>query len=168
MEQAASGAFERLRPHAQSVDLGNVDESTFRSFFLAALKEECPGAHCQTEWHTFDLLVQHAGLNALIEFKFLVMRRTQELDGRRGHWKGEAGTQNEDEFWACVKKLREQRYPVKHKYVLLVYQKSYPLRSKYSFAKSYDNLAHDRGISTVTDIQHCMGETLACKLIEVA
>lgn len=167
VEQAASGAFDRLKPHAESVGLTNVDESTFRSFFLASLMERCPDVRCQTEWHTFDLLVQHAGIDALIEFKFLVMRRTRELDGRPGNWKGEAGTQNKKEFWQCVKKLHGQPYHVQHRYLLLVYETSYPRPSKYSFAKSYGNLTPGKFIATVAGMQHCMSDVLACKLIEV-
>jgi hypothetical protein len=168
LEQALTAALQRLKAHADLVGLENVDESTFRSFVIAELMKRRATARCQTEWHRFDLLLQCDSVNVLVEFKFYLMRRTFELDGRRGPWKGEAGTQNEAEFWACVDKLHNLKDPAVHqRYLALVYQKAYPLRSMYSFAKSYDALAAGSKFSTVTDVPHCMAETLTCKILEV-
>jgi hypothetical protein len=99
------------------------------------------------------------------------MRQTIELDGRPGSWKGEAGTQNEAEFWACVDKLhnlKDLKDPAVHqRYLALVYERAYPLHSMYSFAKSYDALAAGHKFSTVTEVPHCMAEKLACKILEM-
>lgn len=168
IEQAVSAALQRLKTHSDLVGLSNVDEATFRSFVIAGIMERCPTAKCQTEWHRFDLLVQGDAIYVLVEFKFYLMRRTLELNGHLGSWKGEAGPQNESEFWACVGKLHDQRdAAVQQGYLILVYQRDYPLRSKYSFAKSYDGLAAGTKIGAVTDIPHGMAETLTCKILEV-
>ena len=101
---ATRSAFDRLIAHAALVDLPNTDEFTFRSFFMAALREGRPDARMETEWKWFDLFVQLDDCNALIEFKYFILRRHVPLAGR-GQWKGGAGVQNEREFWQCVEKL---------------------------------------------------------------
>ena len=162
-------ALHRLSDHADLVKISNVDESTFRSFLLAEIMLHDPGAQCQTEWHLFDLLIQTAERSVAVELKFYIMRQTRELDGRLGQWKGEAGSQNEREFWACVDKLHQLGCPgIGHKYLVLIYQRANPRKSKYSFALSYDDLKPNDRIKMVTTICHEMGDRLACKLIEIA
>ena len=163
-----AATMDRLRGHAQLVELANTDEATFRSFFIAELKRQMPSAMCQTEWHRYDLLVQVEGRNALIEFKYYINRRTLELTGKLGKWKGEAGTQNEDEFWKCVDKLRKNtRQPIHAKYLILVYERNYPRRSMYSFTKSYDSLSRGDRFSRVLDVDHAMSDVLRCKLLHI-
>jgi hypothetical protein len=167
--RATRAAFQSLKPHVKLVGLANVNESTFRSFFLAGLMGRCPKACCQTEWHKFDLLVQRDDENALVEFKFNVVRQTRELDGHLGYWKGGASAKNESEFKACVHKLHTLKdAKIKHRYVLLVYAKGYPKRSKCSFTKSYDALPARPEFRKITDVAHCMADKLSCKIIEVA
>lgn len=130
----------RLGKHIACVGLPNVDESTFRSFVLAALIEQCPTAKCQLEWHTYDMLTQIGGENALIEFKFYVFRRTRHLDESDGPWKGNAGVQNQRETRACIKKLSVRQYrPIHHKYLILAYENKLPAHSKLknSFDEAY-------------------------------
>lgn len=163
---ALETAMRQLARHARRVGLANTDESTFRSLFLAELKRQTPSAECQTEWHRFDLLVQVDGANALIEFKYYISRRTREIDGTLGGWKGGAGSQNEGEFEQCVDKLRRCCHrPIHRKCLILVYERSYDRRSRYSFAKSYDDLSGNRQIAQVCEIDHPMADQLTCKLL---
>ena len=163
---ALRAAMRQLAKHARRVGLANTDESTFRSFFLAELKGLMPSAECQTEWHRFDLLVQVDGANALIEFKYYVSRRTREINGGLGQWKGGAGPKNEGEFEQCVDKLRRCRYrPIHRKYLTLVYERGSDRRSRYSFAKSYDDLSGNRQIAQVCEVDHPMADQLTCKLL---
>jgi len=168
LKESVAAAIGKMKAHADLVELTNVDESTFRSFLLAEIKCRRPEARCQTEWHRFDLLVQIDTASALVEFKFYITRRTRELDGRAGPFKGGASKKNEDEFDACVEKLHSYPDPtVAHKYLILVYEKTSPKRSKCTFARSYDTLPADPRIRSVMDVPHCMADTLACKIIEV-
>jgi len=169
LKNALAGAMHRLKDHAELVGLANVDEFTFRSLVLAEIMRRDTNARCQTEWHRFDLLVQRQTRNAIIEFKFYLNRKTVEVDGTSGDWKGGAGKKNEKEFWACVRKLHQDRNPrIHNRYLVLVYDMEYPKRSPCSFVASYDGLAPSREIKSVTRITHCLDTRLACKLIEVA
>ena len=168
IESIVRATFQRLKPHSRRVGLDNVDESTFRSFFLVELMQQWQGAKCQTEWHWFDLLAKDSDVAVLVEFKFYFMRQTCELDDRPAGWKGGAGPQNQSEFWKCVQKLHKvTQHKVQHRFLILVYQRAYPRQSKYSFAKSYDNLPLRQAMKSVKNVKHCMHETLACKIIEV-
>lgn len=159
----------RLWDHARLVGLLNTDELTFRAFLLAEIMQLLKTAQCQTEWHRFDLLVQSPQANLLIELKYYISRRTTELDGAPGGWKGEAGPQNEGEFWACIDKLRKCCLaPIQGKYIVLVYEEEYARRSQYSFVRSYGNLAVSPDIQDVLDITHPGSSTLACKLLTIA
>ena len=169
LKESVAAAIEKMKAHADLVELANVDESTFRSFLLAEIKRRRPEARCQTEWHLFDLLVQIDTASALVELKFYITRRTRDLDGCSGQFKGGASKKNKGEFEACVEKLHSYPDPtVALKYLILVYEKTSPKRSKCSFARSYDNLAAGPMIRSVMDVPHGMEDTLACKLIEVA
>ena len=169
LKKSVAAAIKKMKAHAELVELENVDESTFRSFLLAEIKRRRPEARCQTEWHLFDLLVQIDTASALVELKFYITRHTRDLDDRAGFFKGGASKKNEDEFKKCVRKLRRYRKPrVAHKYLILIYEKTSPKRSNYSFARSYDNLAAGPRIRSVIGVPHCMADTLACKIIEVA
>ena len=166
---ALGDALGCLASHVKTVGVMNTDEATFRSFFMASLMERRPGARCQSEWFRFDLLVQAGDLNALVEFKYYISRRTIGLDGKPGQWKGEAGPGNEGEFWACVRKLRERSdESIHHKYLILIYERPYERKSKYSFTRSYDSLGANDDLLGVRDIGHALAEQLTCKLITVA
>ncbi|HET6441853.1 MAG TPA: hypothetical protein VFH53_05700, partial [Phycisphaerae bacterium] len=92
-----AAAIEKMKAHVELVERENVDESTFRSFLLAEIKRRRPEARCQTEWHRFDLLVQSGTLTALVELKFYITRRTRDLDGCSGQFKGGASKKNKGE-----------------------------------------------------------------------
>jgi hypothetical protein len=102
----AGSQVARVLDHAEKVDLANTEEFTFRSFFMAAASELLDAPRFQTEWGTFDLLVQSGDTASLIEFKYYLLRRTYRLDGSPGPKKGGAGPKNEREFGACLDKLR--------------------------------------------------------------
>lgn len=163
--ETTAGALDRMQAHAELVGLGNTDEATFRSFFLAALRSQLPTAEAQTEWHRFDLLVQHEGRNTLIEFKYFLFRQTFELDGRRGHRKGGAGGQNEREFWDCVRKLHTTAHSRIHgRYVVLVYESGPSTYLRKSFEDSYGRLAPNEFITEVDPIDR---EPLVCKVLGI-
>jgi len=165
---ALEHSMHHFKAHAERVGLPNTDEATFRSFFLAELKRLAPSAECQTEWHKFDLLLQAGGVNSLIEFKYYISRRTREIDGTLGGWKGGAGPQNESEFRQCVEKLRRCSYqPIHHKYLILVYERECERRSRYSFARSYDALCDGDGIAEVHTVSHPSHDQLTCKLLRI-
>ena len=165
---ALKATMDRLAEHARRVGLANTDEFTFRSLFLAELKRLAPSAECQTEWHKFDLLLQAGGVNILIEFKYYISRRTRELDGTLGAWKGGASPKNEGEFRQCVAKLRRcSCQPIHHKYLILVYERECERRSRYSFARSYDALCDGDGIAEVHTVSHPSHDQLTCKLLRI-
>jgi len=169
LKESVAAAIEKMKAHSELVERENVDESTFRLFLLAEIKRRRPEARCQTEWHRFDLLVQIDTVSALVEIKFYITRRTRELDGRSGPYKGGASKKNKDEFWACVPKMHHNPIRgVAQKYLILIYEKTSPKHSNYSFARSYDTLPADPRIRSVMDVPHCMADTLACKIIEIA
>lgn len=121
---ATDAALDRMVAHAAVVALPNTDEATFRSFFMAALRERYPHAQCETEWCRFDLLVRLDTRHTLIEFKYYVLRRMTRLDGTPGPWKGGPGSQNVREFVQCVEKLRTSTLaPIHTRYLVQVYQR---------------------------------------------
>jgi len=135
-----------MNAHADVVGIQNTDEATFRSFFLAELRRRFPKAACQTEWFRYDLLVQHARRNILIEFKYYLTRPLVGLDGSRVRWKGGAGPKNEGEFRTCVAKLRHCKHaPIHAKYLVLAYERNTPRKSGASFHASYRDLARGGG-----------------------
>lgn len=161
----------QLHDHAALVGLSNTNESIFRSFFVAQLRRAFREAECQTEWHTVDLLAQTEGCNALVEFKYYIVRRTKNIDGTQGNRKGGAGSSNEKEFWGCVESLSRRLYEgVTHKWLILVYERECPTRAKgrCSFALSYDGLKAEGKIKSVIEIDHLMDSQLACKVLEIA
>jgi len=78
----ARQAVDRMTAHAALVDLQNTDEATFRSFFMAAVRDRDRDARLETEWFRFDLLVRCNGSTTLIEFKYYISRRSSDLDGK--------------------------------------------------------------------------------------
>ena len=148
----------------------NIDEATFRSFLLAAIKAADPEMGCQTEWNHFDLLLQQRqpDCNAVVELKFYVYRRTRELDGSWGNWKGGAGPKNEGEMKECIRKVHNLQMPGIHsKFLVLVYEMVCERKSTYSFRASYSDLVPDGVIRVVKPVVHgCDG--LSCTLLEIA
>ncbi len=127
------------------IGLENTDESTFRSYFMAAAQERLQQeARFQTEWHKFDLLVQAPEKvgDTLIEFKYYIYRRTTELDGTAGRWKGGAGPANEREFRTCLEKLRSPLVPprIDHRRLVLVYERDAPAPFRNTFHRSFGSL----------------------------
>lgn len=122
--QATRLAMVRILDHAEKVCLANTEEFTFRSFFMAAAYELLDRPRFQTEWGTFDLLVQTRDTSCLIEFKYYLRRRTYRLDGTPGRRKGGAGVKNEAEFRACVDKLRAATVSgIDQRRLVLVYER---------------------------------------------
>jgi len=143
-------AMSRLRSHAKRVELPNVDESTFRSFFLAELRRRYP-AKCETEWKRFDLFVDWPGNRTLIEFKFYLYK------GR----KGGPSFKNRREFDACKEKLlKHDGDEIVTKWLVLVYQCDPKSGGKHTFEKHYDR-------EGVLIGPHAMDGVLTCRLIEV-
>jgi hypothetical protein len=162
-------AMAQLREQIRYVSLENIDEATFRSMVLRAMKTRLPAAIFQVEWDRYDLLVQVSSLNILIEFKFYVCRQSHSLDRRHLHWKGGAGPRNAGEFWTCVKKLRHLSVDgIDRKYLILVYSRAGNPRSQYSFAKSYDDVKAGPDIRVVERIKHGLETDVTCTLLEIA
>jgi hypothetical protein len=136
-------AMRRLLAHADKVGLPNTDESTLRAFFMAAAHDQLDSRpRFQTEWHTFDLLLQIGELATIIEFKYFLRRRTFGLQGDRLGFKGGPGPKNEAEFNACVHKLRTAvPSGVADRRLILVYERQSNGGSRYSFSRSYRDLA---------------------------
>ncbi len=169
LEQILQKAMTRLREHSELVGLANVEEFTFRAFVMAEIMGACPTARCQAEWHKVDLLVQRDGLNALVEFKFYLTRRTVLLDGSPSHWKGGASRKNLSEFQKCVEKLRNfENSEIHRKFLVLVYEALYPKKSRYSFGMFYDQIKPDKQMTSVDAISHVMEDRVTCKLIQIA
>lgn len=139
----------RFQKHINLVGLHNTDESTFRSFFMASLKELIPDARIEKEWHRYDLLIQTSKKNFIVEFKYYVYPLHYELDGTHGRWKGGPGPKNEKEFQRCIQKLRERiDHPIHARFLILAYEhRPNPKASKYSFRKSYGELRPNQIIS---------------------
>lgn len=147
------GAMERVLSQAELVGLTNTDEFTFRSMFMAEAASRQPSARFQTEWYTFDLLYQDDRSASLIEFKYYLLRRTTDLDGTQRAFKGGAGPKNESEFWRCVRKLESASLDgISGRYLVLVYERAYAKRSRYSFHKSYGDLGASDSVKTVWSI----------------
>ncbi|MEZ6162928.1 MAG: hypothetical protein R3B67_00655 [Phycisphaerales bacterium] len=141
-------ALDAMLQHAGRVGLMNTEEFTFRSMFMRAAEQ--PGIRFQTEWNKFDLLAQIDTEFTLIEFKYYITRRTQSLDGKPGNYKGGASKQNEDEFWRCVNKLATQApSQIAERFLVLVYEREYPKRSRFSFHNSYGDITAKPPVSEV-------------------
>ena len=82
--QVTREAMVRLLAHAAKVGLPNTEEFTFRGLFMAAAHDLLDGPRFQTQWARFDLLVQLGEREAVIEFKYYLLRRTVGLRG--GCW----------------------------------------------------------------------------------
>lgn len=137
-------AMGRLLGHAEKVGLPNTDECTLRAFFMAAAYDllGMPRPQFQTEWLTFDLLVQIGALATVTEFKYYMRRRTLGLGGERLRPKGGPGHKNEGEFNDCITKLRTAVLPgVTDRRLILVYEREANGRSRRSFDRSYGGLA---------------------------
>src|SRR3954468_22776393 len=100
-------AMVRILDHSEKVGLANTEEFTFRAFFMAAAHDRLATPRFQTEWRTFDLLMQQGDAAFLIEFEYYMLRRNYDIDGTPGGPMGGAGLKNEAEFNACLAKLRE-------------------------------------------------------------
>ncbi len=166
-------AMATLEGAAQLLGDCNVNESTFRYFFMCAVKRYEPRATFQTEWHKCDLLIQIPGSDgcdsAVVEFKFyLGANRTRSLDGKLGGWKGGPSLQNEAEFQACVNKLKALSYPTLNlKFLVLVYRRGIVRDgSKHSFERSYADLTRF-GVDSFDVIEHDTSEHVTCNLIRV-
>lgn len=133
--------------------------------FMAEAASTIRGLRFQTEWKTFDLLVQHADEPILIEFKYYLLRRAFALDGTAGGYKGGAGPKNESEFWKCVEKLAT-RAPssVSKRILILVYQREYDRRSRYSYANSFKTLAPCDRVMRV--LESCAGP-FECRILQI-
>lgn len=150
-------AMVRLLAHAKKVELPNTEESTFRAMFMAAAHDLLDAPRFQTEWRRFDLLVQVGGAAIVIEFKYYMVRRTfglrgepMHLKGCAGHLKGCAGSKNEKEFWNCVRKLRTVVPPeIGDRRLVLLYNRAQDSPSRYSFHRSYGDLAAGDDIAEV-------------------
>jgi hypothetical protein len=147
-------AMGRLLAHAEKVGLPNTDECTLRAFFMAAAHDllGMPPSRFETEWSSFDLLVQIGTLATVIEFKYYMRRSTFGLGGEFLRFKGGAGTQNEREFKICVQKLRTNAglTGVADRRLILVYEREANGRSRHSFDRSYGGLAVG---DDLTDVQ---------------
>lgn len=150
LDQALRDGHARLERHADQIGIANVDEFTFRAFVMASITEQCPDARLQSEWRKFDLLVQAPTETHLIEFKCYVLRRTINLDGTPGTWKGSAGPKNEGEFWKNIQKLQQaQLPPIDGRHMVLCYEHSPTRRSRYSFEMSYGSIKPGQAIREV-------------------
>ena len=163
--KALCNAMGDAREQAELVGLENVDESTFRSFVMAAICREDASVKVHTEWNRVDLLAQRGNENALVEFKYYVIRALKDLDGALIRWKGGAGFKNEEEFCQCIDKVREISNPrINYRYLVLAYENSTHKRT-YSFSDNYDNLC-DFGLDRVHVVLHRF-DAMTCKLIDL-
>lgn len=169
LRRCLAAALGRLRSHADpaKIEIGDVDEKTFRFFVLAEIKRLDQEAKCQPEWNTIDLVVTtSAGRNIAIEFKFYVLRRSYPLNSVRRakpRWKGGAGKNNFRDFAKCVKKLSDLREGIHERYLVLVHDRKEYAR-KAGFEESYGNLLKVREDFRV---ENCWGDDVACWLIPV-
>ncbi len=154
LHAAIGDSLARLEAHADEIELVNIDEFTFRAFMMASIVAQRPDAQLQAEWKKYDLLVQVDGKNHLIEFKFYVLRRTFDLDGRPGNWKGSAGSKNEGEFWKNIQKLHECKHnPIDGRHMVLCCERESTRASRYSFEKSYGAISPDEMIGQVVNFE---------------
>jgi hypothetical protein len=143
-------AMTRLLAHADKVGLANTDECTFRALFMASAHDLLDAPRFQIEWRRFDLLVQVGDNATIVEFKYYVLRRTFGLRGEVLGYKGSAGPKNEAEFRACVHKLRAAIPPqVGDRRLVLAYDRASDRQSRYSFHRSYGDLAASEDIEEV-------------------
>jgi len=163
----------KLDSAAQFLGDCNINESTFRYFFMCAVKCHEPQATFQTEWYKCDLLIEipknDSCDSAVVEFKFYFgANRTRSLDGKLGGWKGGPSLQNEAEFQACVTKLKALSYPkLNLKFLVVVYRRGIVRdRSKHSFERSYADLT-PFGLDSFEVIEHETSEHVTCNLIRV-
>jgi hypothetical protein len=170
LKTVAEAAMNRLADHVAVVGLWNTDEFAFRSFFLYELMKVLPSAQCETEWQRFDLLVRERDRNTLLEFKYYLHRRSTSLSGFLASWKGDAGVQNRREFSACIEKLHTCPFePIHAKYMVLVYERTNPRTgSTNCFSQSYGTLPIEGPLTAVTDIQHKLDDSVACRLFRIA
>jgi len=136
---------------------------------MAEFKGVCQAAKFQTEWKRMDLLIQAKGRNTLVEFKFNLYRRTFDLQSKPLSWKGNAGAQNEREFWACVDKLKSYNDSlVQEKFLVLVYRVQCPMThpSAKKYETIYANLSNNERIHHVEEITHCF-DGLCCRLLSI-
>lgn len=125
------------------------------------------GAHCQTEWKRWDLLLTTGGKSFVVEFKVYAYNREYDLDGNPGSWKGYPSLKNEGEFRKCVNKLRAfEDSRIAGKYLVLVYQKGCKGNRKASYEQSYADLTRF-DVTMVEEIEHCYENYVACKLITI-
>jgi hypothetical protein len=158
-------AMHRLLAHADKVGLPNTDECTLRAFFMAAAHDllGMPRPRFETEWRSFDLLVQAGGLATVIEFKYYMQRQTFGLGGEHRGFKGGAGPKNKREFNDCVKKLRTAALPgVADRRLILVYVREANGRSRRSFDESYRDLTIG---DDLTDVQSLAVASLEGKVL---
>jgi hypothetical protein len=154
--EVTSEAMRRIAAHAEKVGPTNTDEFTFRAFFMAAAYDRAEEQglaetlRFQTEWHRFDLLVQLANVPMLIEFKYYIIRRTIDLDGKRRDFKGGPGPQNLSEFHAALQGLcAGNLYGVSQRRLILVYLRDDALPKGQSWHKTFGNLQPDHSIAQV-------------------
>ncbi len=169
--EALSAAMIRLKADVDLVTVENVNEFTFR--FLAMVELARRGAKLQTEWNPrhserpirVDLLAQRGTDNAVIEFKFYVIRPRLDLNGLQTGWKGGARSRNQGEFQTLVDRLRNFRHPdVNHRSIVLAYETS-TSKCNPSFSSVYDDLERfGVKLNEVSVVHHSFAE-MACKLI---
>jgi hypothetical protein len=151
-----SEAMRRVCEHADKVGLTNTEEFTFRAFFMAATYDMAvtfgllEGLHFHTEWRSFDLLVRLGGIATLLEFKYYVIRRTYNLDGTHGDFKGGPGPQNWSEFTAALHKLHAAMVPgLGPRRLVVVYKRDDMLPKGQSWHKSFGDLEPDESIARI-------------------
>lgn len=82
---------------------------------------------------------------------------------------GGPGSQNQREFASCIGKLREAKIEgIMGKYLVVVYEKSCPRKSRHSFAKSYDEVPQTDGVIGTYPVLCADSEKFACKAIAIA
>ena len=160
----------RLQNLADTIQLQNTDESTFRSLLLREIRSQEPSAWCATEWEQIDLLVAFGRIHAVVELKYYIYRSRYDLDRNHLEWKAYPSSDNEKEFKRCVDKLDGLRHEgVTDRFLVLVYDRRNPRgrRCRNTYQKSYGDLGK-YGIpqNNVTEIGHTFNG-LACKLVEI-
>ena len=89
----------------------------------------------------------------VIEFKYYLVRRTFGLRGEVLGYKGGAGPRNGAEFRDCVRKLRTAVPPqVGDRRLVLIYGRASDRQSRYSFHRSYGELAASDDIEEVQSL----------------
>lgn len=89
----------------------------------------------------------------VVEFKYYLLRCSFGLGGEPLRYKGGAGPKNEAEFRACVHKLRTAiPAGVGDRRLILLYERAYNRRSRYSFHRSYGDLAVGKDLAEVPSL----------------